>query len=151
MKRIISITLYSLLYYIGIASNLEIDGIYYILDENTQTATVTYKGNADDWMFDATGETLYTGNVIIPEKVTYNTKEYTVTTLGDDAFAGCKQLHSLSLPKNISSIGNADDWMFDATGETLYTGNVIRLKYFTTISCPLIMMTRSSFLPLCNL
>lgn len=90
MKRIISITLYSLLYYIGIASNLEIDGIYYILDENTQTATVTYKGNADDWMF-------------------------------------------------------------DATGETLYTGNVIRLKYFTTISCPLIMMTRSSFLPLCNL
>lgn len=106
MKRIISITLCSLLYYIGIASNLEIDGIYYILDENTQTATVTYKGNADDWMFDATGETLYTGNVIIPEKVTYNTKEYTVTTLGDDAFAGCKQLHSLSLPKNISSIGN---------------------------------------------
>lgn len=105
MKKILTLTFCIALYNIGIASGIEIEGIYYILDETAQKATVTYKGEADEWMLDATGATLYTSDVIIPEKVTYNSKEYVVTAIGEDAFAGCKLLKTLSLPKTISSIG----------------------------------------------
>ena len=69
-----------------------INGIYYTLDSNTATATVT------------SGSTLYSGDVNIPSYVTYGGKTYTVTTIGSRAFNKCNTLSSVSIPSTVSKI-----------------------------------------------
>lgn len=75
------------------AQDTEINGIYYDLDENDQTATVTY------------GDVQYTGSVEIPASITHNGKTYSVTTIGEDAFLYCSNLIAVSLPESVTSIG----------------------------------------------
>jgi hypothetical protein len=47
----------------------------------------------------------YTGEVIIPEIVTYSDTEYTVTSIGDEAFMYCGSLTSIELPSTVTTIG----------------------------------------------
>lgn len=47
----------------------------------------------------------YTGNVVIPESVTYNGVTYSVTSIGAEAFAYCKGLVSVTIPNSVTSIG----------------------------------------------
>ena len=47
----------------------------------------------------------YTGNVVIPESVTYNNKTYSVTSIDSYAFEGCSGLTSITIPNSITSIG----------------------------------------------
>ena len=76
----------------ALADAVEIDGIYYNLIEKGKVAEVTRGGN-------------YTGSVNIPEKVTYNEVEYDVTTISDNAFYGCSDLTSITIPSSITIIG----------------------------------------------
>ena len=46
-----------------------------------------------------------TGDVVIPETVTYNGVTYTVTEIEDDATNYCSYLSSLSLPRTITNVG----------------------------------------------
>ena len=56
-------------------AEVEIDGIYYNLDSNTKEAEVTC------------GRNQYSGSVaVIPASVTYDGVEYSVTSIGDNAF-----------------------------------------------------------------
>ena len=77
----------------------EIDGIYYNLDYidykslNTGVAEVTH------------GDTKYSGDVVIPEKLDYD-KDYTVTRIGSDAFWTSEDLNSVTIPNSVTSIGN---------------------------------------------
>ncbi len=104
---------------------VKIGNLYYILDSENHTATVTYGGlEADGY---ATAE--YTGSINIPESVTYNDAAYSVTAIGehafqncngltdinismkvtridDDAFNSCKGLKTVLLPTLLNSIGN---------------------------------------------
>ena len=63
-----------------------IDGVNYLLDNKTLTAEVI-----------ALPEGKYEEEVLIPEKVKYFVKEYTVTGIGDEAFKDCDGLTSLTL------------------------------------------------------
>lgn len=55
------------------------DGIYYDITSATDlTCEVTYRNNYN-----------YTGNIVIPESVTYNGTTYSVTSIGDYAFCHC--------------------------------------------------------------
>ena len=45
----------------------------------------------------------YSGDIIIPEKVTYNEVDYKVTTIKEKAFAGCS-LNSIEIPSSITKI-----------------------------------------------
>ena len=46
------------------------------------------------------------GSVVIPSTVTYNGTTYSVTSIGDEAFAGCSGLTSVTIPTGVTSIGS---------------------------------------------
>ena len=77
------------------AHDFEVDGIYYNKTSYTEVS-VTYRG----YYYYS-----YTGDVVIPETVTYNSVEYSVTSIGENAFKGCSGLTSVSIPNSLTSIG----------------------------------------------
>lgn len=77
----------------------KIGNIFYILDGNSRTATVTWGGNDE-----SSGTPEYTGSVTIPAKVTYNDVEYAVTSIGSRAFSMCLDLKSVTIPNGVINI-----------------------------------------------
>ena len=51
----------------------------------------------------------YSGNITVPEKITDEGVEYTVTSFANGCFSGCKSLTSVSIPSSVTSIGS---WCF---------------------------------------
>ena len=82
------------------AYDAEIDGIYYDFDHENKTATVTNDG--DSWNDNGAG--YIQSEIVIPEKVTYNGVEYSVTSIGGSAFC-CSFLTSITIPNSVTSIG----------------------------------------------
>ena len=73
-----------------------IDGIRYMLDPVKKTATLVPKR-----------EGIYSGDIIIPEKVKGNDGvEYVVTSLGASCFSGCSGLTSITIPSSVTSLGD---------------------------------------------
>ena len=75
------------------ADVVEVDGIYYDISETT--ATVTY------------GDNEYSGDIVIPESITYENSKYSVTSIGEWAFMYCSGLTSIAIPNSITSIGES--------------------------------------------
>ena len=48
----------------------------------------------------------YSGNVVIPEEVTYMNETRKVTSIGHRAFYNCSGLTSVTIPKSVTSIGD---------------------------------------------
>ena len=69
------------------------------LDSDAQTATVI-------------GNSITTDNVdlVIPEKVTLDGVEYTITKIGDEAFYDCSYLTSVTIPASVTTIGREAFW-----------------------------------------
>ena len=87
------------------AHDFEVNGIYYNITSSTDlTVAVTYKGS---YYHSYSNE--YTGAVIIPKTVTYNSNTYRVTSIGEWAFYGCSSLTSITIPEGVTSIG---EWAF---------------------------------------
>ena len=78
------------------AHDAYIDGIYYNLDTNNKTATVTY---------DTTGRNKYSGSVTISSTISYQSTTYIVKNIGESAFSGCSNLTSVTIPNSVTSIG----------------------------------------------
>ena len=84
------------------AHDFEVGGIFYkITDNANKTVEVTYKGSS---FYEYSNE--YAGVVIIPESVTYSSKTYSVTSIGESAFYKCSGLTSVTIPNSVTSIGN---------------------------------------------
>ena len=80
------------------AHDFYVNGIYYNINGNE--ATVTYKGDSFNQYSNE-----YSGSVSIPSTVTYSGTTYSVTSIGDNAFYGCRSLTSVTIPNPIASIG----------------------------------------------
>ena len=76
----------------ALAYDVEVDGISY--DISGTTATVT------------SGEKGYSGDIVIPESITYNNSKYSVTSIKYNAFMECTGLTSVTIPNSVTSIGN---------------------------------------------
>ena len=72
------------------ADVVEVDGICYDIYETT--ATVTQGGD-------------YSGDIIIPESITFENSIYSVTGIGNQAFSECTYLTSITIPNSVTSIG----------------------------------------------
>ena len=82
-----------------LAVEVEIDGINYELVAKAKLATVIAKSSGE-----------YSGEVVIPESVEHEGAAYSVTSIGDRAFAYCHGLTSVTIPKSVTSIGDNAFW-----------------------------------------
>ena len=103
MKKNILVCLLALLLpSLAVAHDFEVDGIYYnITSEEKKTVEVT--DPSDKKVVDG-GYKFYKDVVFIPEKVSYDGKEYTVTAIGERAFEYNYELLSVVMPNTIRSI-----------------------------------------------
>ena len=76
------------------AGQVEIEGIWYVLESNTKTASVVSNPNGK-----------YSGFIDIPESVTYGEVTYSVTSIDRGAFYACSSLTSINIPNSVTSIG----------------------------------------------
>ena len=88
----------------------KVNGIYYLF--TGANAKVTYDVNGTN------NVTAYTGDIVIPETVTYQGITYTVTEIGNWAFQYCTNLTSLKLPNSITTFG--DHAFFNYTNLTSF-------------------------------
>ncbi len=75
-----------------------INHVNYEFNENAKTATVT----GADYTWEDSDVSL-----VIPAQVEYNSQNYAVTAIGDNAFQGAGYLVSIELPEGLLSIGKA--------------------------------------------
>ena len=86
--------------YVAQAHDFEVDGIYYnITSEADKTVEVTYKGESYSTIIE------YSGDIVVPENVSYNDTLYSVVSIGGHAFYNCGGLTSITIPNSVTSIG----------------------------------------------
>ena len=111
MKKSLFTILLALLPLLASAA-VEIDGIYYELfssDIGDNTAIVAKKPSGS-----------YTGNIVIPATVTYKDVVYDVFAIGDNAFAYCENMFSVSIPSSVTTIySQAFLWCLSLTSVTI--------------------------------
>ena len=97
MKNFIKTTLLLLallLPAIATAYDFEVDGIYYNINgNNVAVASSPYSSR-------------YSGDVIIPETVSYDSVTYAVTAIDNEAFWDCSDMTSITIPNSVITIGN---------------------------------------------
>ena len=89
----------------ALAYGCKVDGIYYDITPANRTASVT--------------RVSYSGGVIIPETIAFDGTTYSVTSIGDGAFANHSGLTSVTIPNSVTSIGNYA--FFNCSGLTSVT------------------------------
>lgn len=94
MKKVLLSILLTFLPLLASAETVEIDGIWYNLVPKAQEAEVTNNPSGDK----------YSGDVDIPLSVTYNEVNYSVTSIGNQAFSECYNLTSIGIPNSIIKI-----------------------------------------------
>ena len=87
------------------ASNFMVDGFAYnyLNGSSGSEVEVTYTNSNNNYANNYSGLT----TVNIPSSVTYSGKTYSVTSIGNYAFRGCRGLTSVTIPNSVTSIGSS--------------------------------------------
>ena len=96
MKKLGLFFLLSLLTLTAVAQSVEINGVWYTLDDENNCATVSRSPSMSK----------YSGEIVIPESVTYNDVDYDVTAIAPNAFSGYTEIISVIIGNNVTTIGN---------------------------------------------
>jgi len=95
MKKIYFLFLLTLLPMVASGQDrIKIKGVYYYIYSESKTAIVISHPNK------------YSGEVVIPKTVTYNSVKYRVTSIGEKSVEGCTSLTSVTISNSVTSIGN---------------------------------------------
>ena len=105
------------------ADPVEIDGIYYFLDLEIKEAEVKSNPN------------MYSGEVVIPETVTYDGQEYSVTSISPFAFENCENLTSIIIPNSVTTIGFMSFNHCSGLTSVTISNSVTSIDYGTFGSC----------------
>lgn len=77
------------------AYDFTVDSLYYnIVSPGKLTCEITFRSYNNK----------YNGDIVIPETVNYNNKIFTVVGIGSEAFYGCSELSSVTIPKTLTYI-----------------------------------------------
>ena len=102
--------------------------IYYNFTNDQTELEVTYQGSS---LFNAA----YSGNVVIPESVTYEGNTYSVTSIGYAAFFYCKGLTDVTIPGSVTSIGRSAFDSCSSLTEVTIPGSVTSIGYSAFSGC----------------
>lgn len=95
MRHILFILTLLLSTFSAFAQEFEQDGIYYNIT-STQNLCVEVTRSQNN---------PYSGDIVIPETVTYKERTLKVTSIGNSAFEQCTKLTSIKLPQTLNTIG----------------------------------------------
>lgn len=79
--------------------DFEVDGIYYVV-YNLEKRTCCV----------VPGDNNYSGELVIPETVTYKDRQFTVVAIASFAFDNCDNLTSISIPSCVTEIYEDGFW-----------------------------------------
>ncbi|MEB3387195.1 cell surface protein, partial [Flavobacterium psychrophilum] len=82
--------------FLGIAQDFTANGINYTVTSSTAPFTASVASN-----------TRFSGDAVIPETVVYNSENYAVTAIADEAFKGNYNLTSVSIGDAVTSVGES--------------------------------------------
>ena len=105
MKKFFLLLVLFLGFHSAWAHDVEVDGIYYNLNSEDKTASVTFKGENP-----SSYNNEYSGAIVIPETVIVGRTRYSVTSLRGSCFYNCNSLTSITIPNSVTSLGS---WCFD--------------------------------------
>ena len=98
MKKFYFLFLLAMLPLLASAKYVEIDGFCYYIDLSSETKTALFTHSLDP-------NKKYSGDIVIPESVTYDEVTYSVTAIDNITFSDCSELTSVTIPNSVTSIG----------------------------------------------
>ena len=84
----------------------------------------------------------YSGNVVIPSNVTYNNRDYYVTSIEDSAFYNCRSLNSIVIPDSVTTIAKKAFEGCTALNDVTFEGSP-EIGHYAFWGCPNISIVTS--------
>ena len=104
----------------------EVDGLSYaIVSTISSTVKVTPSESG----------IIYSGDITIPESVTYEGVKYAVESIGEEAFKDCSELTNIFIPSSVTSISNSAFENCTGLTEVVIPDGVNRLNAWTFRGC----------------
>ena len=134
MKTKIFTLLFAIVTSIGTISawtyeHVQVGDLYYNIDDVTQQAEVTYEKSNDNNNYTSLA------NVVVPPSINYGEQNYSVTSIGNDAFYKCLTLVSITMSDNIVSVGQNAFCNCTHLKEVTLSGNLEEIVFKTFGYC----------------
>ena len=113
-----------------VGTQIEIDGIYYVVTTKGAKVGVSYGGSSYGSMSNE-----YMGEVVIPDMVSSQGVNYRVTSIEAYAFRDCKSLNAVTIPEGVTSIGQYAFYGCDGLESIAIPSGVTKIESYTYAYC----------------